>query len=155
MDSPSSILCGKEEDAMLQIDQNTEFGARVARRLANDLVIWLTTVRPSMRPDPSIVWFWWDGKALLIYSKPNTQKLRNIARNPNVALHFDGDGSGGDIIVITGTAHVDEDAPPANQIPAYAEKYAERMENNRMTAESFARAYSVAIRVTPTKLRGH
>ena len=140
---------------MLQIDQNTEFGARVARRLANDLVIWLTTVRANMTPDPSVVWFWWDGKALLIYSKPNTQKLRNIARNPNVALHFDGDGRGGDIIVITGTAHVDEDALPANQIPAYAEKYAERMQNNRMTAESFARAYSVAIRVTPTKLRGH
>jgi PPOX class probable F420-dependent enzyme len=140
---------------MLRLDPNTEFGARVARRLADERIAWLTTVRPNGTPEPSPIWFLYDGKALLIYSKPNTQKLRNIARNPNVALHFDGDGSGGDIIVITGTAHVDEDAPPANQIPAYAEKYAERMQNNRMTAESFARAYSVAIRVTPTHLRGH
>ena len=140
---------------MLTIDLNSDFGARVARRLGEERIAWLTTVRPNGTPEPSPIWFLWDRKTLLIYSKPNTQKLRNIARNPNVALHFDGDGRGGDIIVITGTARVDEDAPPASQIPAYVEKYAERMQNNRMTAASFARDYSVAIRVTPTHLRGH
>jgi PPOX class probable F420-dependent enzyme len=140
---------------MLQIDQNTEFGARVARRLANDLVIWLTTVRTSMRPDPSIVWFWWDGETLLIYSQPNKQKLRNITRNPTVTLNFDSDGQGGNVIVITGMAQIDEQAPPVHQHAAYAEKYAAKIKGMHLTAESFGRSYSVAIRVTPTKLRGH
>jgi PPOX class probable F420-dependent enzyme len=140
---------------MLQLDPNTEFGARVARRLAGDLVIWLTTVRANMRPDPTIVWFWWDGQALLIYSQPDKQKLRNIARNPTVTLNFDSDGQGGNIIVITGTAHVDEQAPRVHQHPEYAEKYAAKIKGMHLTAESFGQSYSVAIRVTPTQLRGH
>jgi len=140
---------------MFKIDPTTEYGARVARRLAGDLVIWLTTVRADMTPDPSLVWFWWDGATLLIYSQPNKQKLRNIARNPTVALNFDSDGQGGNVIVITGTARIDEQAPRVHQQPEYAAKYAAKIKGMRLTAESFGQSYSVAIRVTPTKLRGH
>jgi PPOX class probable F420-dependent enzyme len=145
----------KKEYVMLSIDPNTEFGARIGRRLAGEIIIWLTTVRANMTPDPSVVWFWWDEQTFLIYSKPNTQKLRNIARNPTVALTFDSDRQGGDVIVIYGTARVDEQAPPVHQHPEYAKKYAAKISGIGMTAESFGRSYSVAIRVTPTHLRGH
>ncbi len=140
---------------MLNLDLNSKFGARVAQRLAEEVVIWLTTVRPSGMPDPSPVWFLWDGDTLLIYSQPNKQKLRNIARNPNVALNFNSTPDGGDVVVITGTARVDEQAPPAHQLPAYVQKYAAEIVNIGMTNQSFAQSYSVAIRITPTGVRGH
>jgi PPOX class probable F420-dependent enzyme len=72
-----------------------------------------------------------------------------------VALHLDGDGKGGDIVVVTGDARTDPQAPPADKVPAYIAKYREGMKRIGMTPESFARAYSVAIRITPTRLRGH
>lgn len=137
------------------LDLTTEFGSRVARRLDEERLIWLTTVRADLTPQPSPVWFLWDGESFLIYSQPNTQKLRNIARNPKVALNFDGDGHGGNIVIITGEAHIDEQAPPAHAVAAYVERYQESMKRIHMTAESFAQAYSVALRVKPTSVRGH
>lgn len=140
---------------MALIDLSTPFGARVAGRLATDVVIWLTTVRADGTPLPSPVWFLWDGETALVYSRPDTPKLRNIAARPLVALNFDGDRDGGDIIVMTGSAKVDPAAPPADQLAAYLEKYRERIAGIGMTPASFAAAYSVALRVTPTSLRGH
>ena len=43
-------------------DQSTEFGQRVARRLAEERIIWLTTVDQHDVPQPRPVWFWWDGE---------------------------------------------------------------------------------------------
>ncbi|HYU20962.1 MAG TPA: TIGR03667 family PPOX class F420-dependent oxidoreductase [Chloroflexota bacterium] len=137
------------------IDTNTEFGARVARRLEEERIIWLTTVRPAGTPEPSPVWFLWDGETFLIYSQPSSPKLRNIARNPSVSLSLDGDGRGGDIVVFTGQARVETDAAPATRIPAYLERYRDGIARIGMTPQGFADAYSVALRVTPTKLRGH
>jgi PPOX class probable F420-dependent enzyme len=137
------------------IDPSTPFGQRVARRLAEERIIWLTTVSPGRVPHPRPVWFWWDGQTFLIYSKPGTFKLDHIEANPNVALNFDGDGVGGDIIVFTGQTRLDPAAPPAHQVPEYAEKYRPGFKRIGMTAEEFGAAYSVALRVTPTSLRGH
>ncbi|MCC6178117.1 MAG: TIGR03667 family PPOX class F420-dependent oxidoreductase [Chloroflexi bacterium] len=139
----------------MQIDTSTEFGARVARRLATEKVAWLTTVGLDGTPQPSPVWFLWDGEHILIFSQENMPKLRNIAANPRVSFTFDGDTRGGDVIVLTGTAAVAADAPPANEIPAYLEKYGQAIVGLGLRDEQFARGYSVPIRVTPTKLRGH
>jgi PPOX class probable F420-dependent enzyme len=139
----------------MQIDSSTPFGQRVNRRLDEALIAWLTTVRRDGTPEPSPIWFLWDGAGFLIYSRPNTQKLRNIGRSPRVSLNLDGDGRGGDIVVITGQARIDRSAPPSDQVAAYTAKYAERIKGIGLTAEQFAQAYSVAIRVTPEKLRGH
>ena len=139
------------------IDTATEFGARVERRLREDPIIWLTTVRADGTPQPSPIWFVWDGQSFLIYSRPNTPKLRNIQRSPRVALHLDGDGRGGNIVVIAGDAGIVADAPPADQVRAYLDKYEKGGYIARIgsTPRRFAQAYSVAIRITPTKLRGH
>ena len=94
-------------------------------------------------------------ETFLIYSQADTPKLRNVAARPEVALHLDGDGRGGDIVIVTGEARIDRAAPPADRVPAYVTKYKEGMRRIGMTPESFARAYSVAVRVTPRHLRGH
>ncbi len=137
----------------ITIDTRTPFGERAARRLRDELVGWLVTVSPDGQPQPSPVWFEWDGSSLLLYSKPDTPKLRNIAANPRVALHLDGDGDGDDIVIVSGTAAVSDD-PPADAAPSYVDKYRDRMARNGWSPAGFARDYSVPVRIEPTRLRG-
>jgi PPOX class probable F420-dependent enzyme len=137
------------------LDQSTEFGARAARRLREEIIGWLTTVSPDGGPRPVPVWFLWDGdRSILLYSKPDTPKLRHIAANPRVTLNLDGNGRGGDIVVVHGEAHVTTD-PPAGEVPAYVEKYAERIAELNWTAESFAADYSVPVRIDVSRVTGH
>lgn len=137
------------------IDLNSEFGQRVERRLAEERIGWLTTVDSTGTPQPRPVWFLWHAGSFLLYSRPDTRKLEHIQRNPRVALHLDGDGLGGNIVVFTGTAAIDDPAPPVDQFAAYVEKYTAGMQRIGKTAEQFAGVYSVAIRVTVDHLRGH
>src|SRR3954447_920587 len=138
----------------MDLDTTTEFGARVARRLQHEPIAWLTTVRGDDTPQPSPIWFLWDGETILIYSQPDKQKLRNIAEHPVVALNLNSDPSGGDIVIITGEAAIVDDEPPADKVPAYLEKYHDRIADIGMTPETFAQGYSVAVRVTPKRVRG-
>ena len=137
------------------LDESTEFGQRAARRLREERIAWLTTVSPRGMPQPVPVWFLWEGDAsVLLYSQPDTPKLRNIAENPRVSLHLDGNGRGGDIVVCVGTARVTDD-PSADQVEEYLEKYAEPIERNRWTPASFAADYSVPLRIDVSRIRGH
>jgi PPOX class probable F420-dependent enzyme len=128
-------------------------GEGAARRLSEELIGWLVTVSPNGTPQPSPVWFLWDGESILLYSRPGKPKLRNIANNPRVALHLDSDGAGGNILVLTGRARQSED-PPASDVPQYVEKYRGRIERNGWTAESFAADYSVPVRIDVERGRG-
>ena len=136
-------------------DKNTERGANIERRLREEVVIWLTTVNGQRVPQPSPVWFLWDGTAFLIYSRPNTPKLRNIARSPGVSLNFDGDREGGEILIFTGEAAIVNDVPPAHEHPEYLAKYRDDIAGIGMTPESFAASYSVPIRVIPSSVRSY
>jgi PPOX class probable F420-dependent enzyme len=127
--------------------------ARVETRLQTNLMAWLTTVNPAGRPDSVPVWFLLrDDNSVLVYSQPGKAKLRNIDSNPHVALGLDVTDIGRDIIRIEGTAVRVPDHPPANQVPAYAAKYAERIGAIFGTVERFAEAFSEAIVITPTRL---
>ncbi len=137
------------------IDQSTEFGARVARHLREDPVVWLTSVTRAGAPLPRPVWFLWDGaETVSLFSLPGA-RVRNIEANPRVTLNFAGDGAGGDIVVLSGTAAVLADAPGADAVRDYVERYAPRMERMGMTPAQFAARYSVPVRITLTALAGH
>jgi PPOX class probable F420-dependent enzyme len=138
----------------VRLDTSTEFGARVARRLAEEEIIWLTTVSPAGRPLPSPVWFLWEQERLLIYSQPGTPKLRNVALNPAVSLHFNSDHEGGDVVILAGRATFDPNQPPADDMPPYLAKYRAAIERIGMTPTSFAESYSEAIWVVPEGVRG-
>jgi PPOX class probable F420-dependent enzyme len=140
---------------MLTIDENSEFGKRVLKRLEEEVIIWLTTVSESAVPHPRPVWFYWDGETFHIYSQPETYKLQHMESYPDVSLNFDSDGEGGDIVVFLGKAEIREDLPPADEDEPYIEKYEQAMEDMGTPPDIFAKSYSVPIRVAPTKLRGH
>jgi PPOX class probable F420-dependent enzyme len=139
----------------MQIDTSSPFGTRVQDRLNKEIVGWLTTAGKDGTPHPRPVWFLWDGEAVLIFSQPNTFKLTHIARNPRIAFNLDGDGKGGNIVVLTGSATIDDTAPTADRVPEFVEKYKAEIPRIGMTPESFAASYSVAVRFIPEKLSGH
>jgi PPOX class probable F420-dependent enzyme len=133
---------------MLTID------SRASGRLADELVVWLTTVAPSGTPQPTPVWFYWTGTEFLVFSQRDKAKLRNVTTHPRVAVNFNGTVTGGDIQVFTGRAVVDADGPTPAERAAYDEKYDKRIRGIGMTHESFHAEYSVLIRITPDRLRG-
>lgn len=135
------------------IDSTTEKGARVAQWLRDDIVAWLVTVTPDGTPVPTPVWFWWDGESILIYSQRDKPKLRHIASNPRVALALTVNDVGDLRAVLTGNAAVDETAPGADELPEYIDKYRDEIARLGSDPSQFAGEYSVAIRMTPTKLR--
>ena len=137
------------------VDEGTEFGARVARHLREEIVVWMTTVTPAGEPVPMPVWFFWDGgESVRMYSR-RSPRVRNIEANPHVSLNFAGDGGGGDVVVLSGTATADPDMPPADQDADYVAKYSDHIARIGMTPETFAQAYEVPVRIQVTRVRGH
>jgi PPOX class probable F420-dependent enzyme len=135
------------------IDPSTENGARVSARLRDEQVAWLVTVAADGTPVPTPIWFLWDGETLLVYSQPNTPKLRHIASNPRVALAMRTDERGDTLVVISGDAAVDDATPAAFELPEYVDKYREAIARLGFNAEEFSGEYSVPIRIRPTRLR--
>jgi PPOX class probable F420-dependent enzyme len=134
-------------------DPATPSGESVARRLREERFIWLTTVDENDVPQPLPVTFLWDESqsTLLTYSRTDRGRLEHIQRNPKVALHFD--VSGGDIIIITGEAHVSADDLASDQIPAWVEKYRDLLGRLGMTPKQSAESASVPLRIRPLTLR--
>jgi PPOX class probable F420-dependent enzyme len=72
-----------------------------------------------------------------------------------VALHFDSNGRGGDIVVLIGTAEPGTDLPQVDQNDAYLAKYGDSISRMNMDPAQFAQAYSVPIRIRVSRVRGH
>lgn len=137
------------------IDESSEFGARAARHLREEVVVWMTTVTPAGAPLPSPVWFLWDGdEAVVMYSMPGA-RVRNLEQNPRVTLNFGGDGGGGDIVVLSGRATAGDGVPPADRNDGYVAKYGDHIARIGRNPESFAERYSVPVRIRLTRIRGH
>ncbi|HEY3907783.1 MAG TPA: TIGR03667 family PPOX class F420-dependent oxidoreductase [Streptosporangiaceae bacterium] len=124
-----------------------------ATRLKEETIIWLTTVNPKGQPQSSPVWFLWDGEEFLIYGSKTGPKTPSIRSNPRVGLNLDGNGRGGGIVVIEGTARIDEAGPALSEVNDYLAKYGAMIEGNGWTPETMAQDYPHLIRVTPNKAR--
>lgn len=134
------------------VDSNDPKGAEVIERLRSERVGWLTTVASDGTPQTSPIWFLWTEESTLIYSL-ESPRTRNIAKHPRVSLHLEGNGMGGDIVVIEGTAIINRDLPEAADNPGYLAKYQPVIDSYGWTAEGFGADYSAPVVVTPTKYR--
>jgi PPOX class probable F420-dependent enzyme len=123
--------------------------------LDQEVVVWLTTVRPDGQPQSSPVWFVWDEEAeeFLIYSMPKSQKVPNIRAHSKVSLNFRGDEIGGDVATIEGEARIVPDERRVTGVPEYLAKYTQMVKDMGSDPDRFAQGYSVAIRVRPTRVR--
>lgn len=89
-----------------------------ARRLIDSgALVHLVTVNPDGSPQISCVWAGLDGGDLLVASLDDRQKMRNVRRNPQVALSVqaeDKDRHGlQHYLVVHGKARVEEGGAPA------------------------------------------
>ena len=81
-----------------------EFTQEVSSRLSSDKYGWLTTVAKSGQPVPRLVWFYFDGKDVIVYSEPNAAKVRHVKAHSRVSLNLDSGGNGSGIVVVGGVA---------------------------------------------------
>jgi PPOX class probable F420-dependent enzyme len=143
------------ESGAAMIDLNSEFGRKVKRHLKEDYFIWFTTVGMDLTPQPRPVWFIWENESFLIYSQAQAHKVRHLRTHPKVALHFNADERGEDkVIVFIGTAVINPNELPAHKMTPYLKKYRGGIKSLGSSPEQLGQEYSVAIRVTPTSLRG-
>ncbi len=112
----------------------------------------MTTVSRRGVPQSSPVWYLWDGGDFTVYSL-ESPRHDNVTHSPSVGLHLDGNGLGGDIVVVEGLAHVDRSLPPVPDNPRYLEKYGEIMAEREWSPEWFGGRYSVPLSIAPTRFR--
>lgn len=116
--------------------------------------VWFTTVREDGMPQPTPVWFIYESDAFWIYSQPTAQKVRNILKNPKVALNFAADDEGEDFFVVMGEAQIVNNPIAVNDNKTYLAKYDEGIVRIGFTREGMSAAFSTLIRVTPAQVRG-
>lgn len=131
---------------------DSAFAKSVRRRVDEEYLIWLTAMGKRGMPQPAPVWFWWDQRAtnFLIYNQTFAKRLELIRLNRQVALNFNGYGTGFGIVTFMGVAEITDD-PPADRYPPYLAKYQHWMTVKFGSPEAFAAAFSVPVRVYPLK----
>lgn len=128
-----------------------ELTQEVSNRLESDKYAWLTTVAKSGQPVPKLVWFFFDGKELTVYSMPSAAKVAHIKARPRVSLNLDSDGNGGGIIVIGGEARIDAvDIDPLGD-EHYRAKYGEYAVSLGFS-EEFLAAYNTRLKISIDKV---
>lgn len=131
---------------------STPLGSWVRERLREDPIAWLTTVDESSIAQPNPVWFLWDGESILVYNMAKARRLVDIGRRPEVTIHLDDYGRDGDAVILIGAAEIVPHEPPADQHPAFLEKYRHRMD---VSPDKWARTFPVALRIRPARFRGY
>jgi PPOX class probable F420-dependent enzyme len=124
-------------------DMTAELTQDVSERLKSDRYIWLTTVAKSGQPVPRLVWFYFDGKDLTVYSVPNAAKVAHIKAHPRVSLNLDS--------AVGGEARIDAvDADPIADAQ-YQAKYHDYAVSMGMT-EEFLATFTARLKVSIDKV---
>lgn len=136
---------------MLDLSEPSRAGSTA--RLQQEEFAYFTTVRPDGRPHTVPVCFVWDGATILIFSPPATVKLRNLQQNPHVSLALDNFGRDNTPVVVEGTAALVDNPDVTFLMASNVAKYTPLAERVGVTFEHLAQIYTVAIRITPTRIR--
>jgi len=137
------------------LDLSTERDREIDRRLREDLIIWLSTVGPNGRPHTIPVWFWWDGDsgAILIYSEPETRKIRDLRQNTAIALALETRREGEEVIFFEGNAELTAEPTTELMPEGFGAKYAHLFPEIDSSPEKMAAQYSQPIRIRDAKVK--
>ena len=82
---------------------------------------WICSTKPDGRPHAAPVWGVWMDNTLYFSSSRKSQKGRNLAASPEVAIHLD---SGDDVVMLEGRVEeVTDKAVLARMVEVYGAKY--------------------------------
>ena len=135
------------------LDLATPRDRTIDQWLREDLIIWLTTVGPTGRPHTVPVWFWWDGDAFLIFSEPETRKIRDLRANRAVSLALETRDEGEEVIFFEGDADLTSEPSTNLMPPEFGEKYARLFPRIDSSPEKMAAQYSQPIRIRGAKVK--
>jgi len=125
-------------------------------RVRTEPIGWLTTVSQRGVPSTAPVWFYLEeDHSITIYSKDPSVRVRNVQGNGRITLHLEGDGRGGAIVVMNGTAAIAPELPNADEHAGFVAKYQAILDQNQWTPEWFAEHYPTPLRVTISSVRGN
>jgi PPOX class probable F420-dependent enzyme len=148
---PPKVRRASAERERMILDLTQPFHGYIDRRLRAEPIIWLTTASLDGRTHIVPMWFHWDGRIVVLFSLPNTKKLRHIASNPSVSLALEAADHGYDIVIIEGRASLIDDPHITGQMPSFVAKYADVP--RRWEPREWAEKFSKTIQVMPTKLK--
>ncbi|HKH22543.1 MAG TPA: PPOX class F420-dependent oxidoreductase [Solirubrobacterales bacterium] len=88
-----------------------------ARRLIeSDRLAHMVTLNPDGSPQVTCVWVGMDGDEIVTAHLPRNQKVRNVERDPRVAISIEGEGISEvglrEYLVVRGTARIQEGGAP-------------------------------------------
>jgi PPOX class probable F420-dependent enzyme len=126
-----------------------ELTQEVCDRLRSDRYGWLTTVAESGEPIPRLVWFYFGGADLTVYSTPKGVQVTHITERPQVSLNLDSDGNGYGIVV-AGVATVDATGVDCREDGPYWAKYSDIAARFDLV-EALA-SHSTRLKITPTNV---
>ena len=134
------------------MDSTTLAAQRVRSFLEREPVVWLSTSRPDGAPHLVPTWFAWDGETIVIRSKPEARKVRNLRHDPRAMLALGDAEDDFDVGLLEARAAVEDDE---TDLPAaFIAKYGERIVALGSTPAEFAATYSATIRLTPARALG-
>ena len=123
--------------------------ARVEPMLAAEPVVWLSTVRPDGLPHLVPTWFWWDGDDVVVFSKPDAVKVRNLRANPRLMFALGRPDEDFSVGLIEAEATLE---PGRADVPdAFFVKYADQLRDGGLDPATFRETYTQAIRIAPTR----
>jgi PPOX class probable F420-dependent enzyme len=142
-------------DALFAFDPANDVHARALARLRSEQIAWIGTTGRDGYPHAVPVWFLWrDGRALM-FSEPNTAKVRNLRADGRVVLHLEAGADHEQLTVLRGTATLSPQ-PTAEWLDSvgdeYAQKYRGGLAGLKLTLPEMAARYSVVIEITPLQL---
>jgi PPOX class probable F420-dependent enzyme len=104
--------------------------ADIQQFLASKAVVVLATIQADGSPLATAMWFLHDASALTMISQADTQKVRNLRRDPRVSVVAEA-GTAGDIVGVTIQGHarfLDESAERRSLVDRLLVKYHPHLE---------------------------
>jgi PPOX class probable F420-dependent enzyme len=126
----------------------------IAVALDREPVLWLSSIRNDGGPHLVPSWFVWDGEAVLVFSKPNAQKVRNVRADHRVMLAVGAAERDFDVELVEASAEVIPETTRTFLPGSFAGKYAELADRAGLTIDLFAATYSQPIRIRPVRWFG-
>ena len=141
--------------APFEFDPTDDVHARTLARLASEQIAWIGTTGRDGYPHAVPIWFLWNDGRALVFSEPNTAKVRNLRADSRVVLHLEAGEDHEQLTVLRGTAALSPQ-PTAEWLDRvgdeYAQKYRYGLIGVKMTLPEMAARYSVVIQITPLQL---